>query len=265
MRRSFVVATGFAVGAILAGVGIALAPDAPTPTTTTTTRAADAAGVWWIDPHETPIGPAVLIPESLTVEDGEAVLRYRVVTRAPAGRGLRFEDHDPTGVTPETWTLLTTDGEYPGVTRIAGAETASFAIDDRFLLGSVTGLRIDGYRLRLPYTYLVSLPPTEGASVALAENRTLSVATILAQASSLIVHLDLDQPLDDFGHGDGSEIQVTGVGPEWISSANRQFSGFQIIRDGPEVPDPLVLRIHSVDWVPFPGPIEVDLGGLPRG
>lgn len=216
MRLPLAVAVALVAGAVSAGAGIALAPGAETPAGTTTTTTPATTGPFWIDPHETPIGPAVLIPESLTVEDGEAIFRYRMETLAPAGRGLRFEDEDPIAVTPESWTLITSSGEYPGATRVAGATAAYFAIDENFLLGAVTGLRIDGYRLRIPYTYTVDLPPVRGASVSIAENRTLSVATVLAQSTSLIVHLDLDQPLDEFGHGAGSEVQVTGVGPEWI-------------------------------------------------
>jgi len=31
------------------------------------------------------------------------------------------------------------------------------------------------------------------------------------------------------------------------------------------VPDPLVLRVHSIYWIPYQAAIDIDLGGIDRG
>jgi hypothetical protein len=280
MTRASYAAGGLVLGAALAALGLWLAPDAePVDTvaaTTTTTIGIETVSDYRIDPHETLLSSAVVIPESLFVEGGEAVLNYRVESLAPPSSGFLVEGQDPTGVSPETWTIETLDGDFTGTAANFDTRTVRFPIDDNFLIGRVTGLRIDQYRIRAPYHYLVELPAEEGASITLDDGRVLSIARLIPQTTSLIVHLDFESPLDPFddppsslnfgfANVDTGGVTITGAGAEWISNSVRQFEGFQLIRAGDEVPDPLVLRVSSNYSVAISGPVPVDIGGLPLG
>ncbi|HLE39357.1 MAG TPA: hypothetical protein VJA44_06865 [Acidimicrobiia bacterium] len=265
MPRPLVIAVGLLTGAALAATGIVLAPNSPPePDIAATTTVPAVPQSWWVDPHETIVASSAVVPGELSLEDGEVVFRYDLVSIGPMMRGFVFEDDHLIGVAPETWTLLTTDGEYPGTTSTITSFEARFPVEDGFLLESVTGIRLDGYRLRIPYTYHLEMPPTEGAQVELGDDRTLALVTLLPQATSVVVQLRFSQPDDPFSTH-STDMTVTGVGAEWLRTTNLQISGSELFRIGPDVPDPLVLRVHSIYWIPYQAAIDIDLGGIDRG
>lgn len=261
-----VVVPGLLVGAGLALGGIALAPDGSTiPDITTTTAPAAGRAAPWYRHHETIVGTSAILLDGITIEDGEAVLRYQVLTIAPKASGLEIVDESGgghgVGVAPEAWVLETSDGIYEGTSRNTEVHEARFAVDDRFLLSKVTALRITRFRMRVPYGYDVTIPTETGEVVTLDDGYTLSIDTILPQATSFIVHIGLEHPSDSFIAGSDVMV-VTGIGPEWLTATQRQFGGVQLVREGPEVPDPLEVRVSTAYWVVFDRPVELDIGGL---
>jgi len=265
-----VVGPGLIAGAALAFAGIALGPDQSPSADTTTTTVDETASTTppWYRQHETLVGTSAILPDALTVEGGEAVLHYQVLTIAPRPTGIIVVDENGNGpgagVGPESWVIETTDGEYPGESRNSDVHEARFEVDDRFDVNKVTGIRITRYRMRVPYGYDVELLPQTGAMVTLDDGYSMSIATLLPQSVSFIVHLDMEHPMDLFST-DPNPVRVNGAGPEWTTATPRLSGGVQLVREGPEVPDPLVLRISSAYWVTFDRTINVDIGGLNLG
>lgn len=263
MKLALAVGCGLVTGALLTGAGIALAPETgeAAPAVTTTVMAQDT--VWWIDPHETPIGPAVIIAESLTHDGGEAVLTFRVASRAPVFPGLRFTDEPDRDVSPETWTLTTSDGVYQGTSTSTGS-SVRFPVGAGFSFDRIIGITIDRYRFRIPYTYEIGLPAEPSAVVDLPDGATVMLVRVLEQRSSMIVQIRVSQEHDDFVF-DRNTLRITGAGPAWRASMPSSTGDFQLLREGTTLPDPIPLLVTSTGWFPIAGPIEVDIGGLRYG
>jgi hypothetical protein len=266
-----IVVPGLVIGAAASFAGVALAPDGVTATTAaTTTTAAGTTSASWYASHETVVGSAVVILDGLTTEDTQAVLRYRVLTLAPAPSGLIVLDDQGNGpgagVAPEQWILETTDGEYPGASSRAESTEVRFDVDDSFSLGKVTGVRITRFRMRVPYGYDVSLANVPGAAFAVDDGYGVTVDNLLAQSTSVIVDFGLSHPADLFTSADPDPVRVIGLGPRWASARPRGGSGgSELTRDGPDVPDSLRLRIVSAYWVTFDRVIDLDIGALSLG
>ena len=260
---------GLLVGAGLAFTGIVVAPDGATATETTTTTEAVAnrSTPPWYHPRETVVGSAAVVLDGLTVEDGEAVLRYRTFTLAPKPAGIVVLDENGNdagpGVVPEDWVIVTAAGDYPGTSRNTNVHEAHFTVDDQFSLGKVTGIRITRYRMRVPYGYDVEMSPTVGATITLDDALFMSVETVIAQSTSVIFHLAISRQPELFTSSDSNRLGIRGVGPEWtVSNSLVSGSGLSLTRQGPDIPDPLVLRVSSSYWLAFDRTVDLDIGGL---
>lgn len=171
-------AAGFLAGIALAAVGILLAPSAPGAVSSTTTTApvtsVARSGPWWFSPAETLLGPTALLIESVEVDGGEVVVRYQTLDLAPPaiGRMRALEESNPffapprdePVVAPERWVLETVNGEYEGFTPSARTPTARFDVPDGFVLGTITGLRLESYRMRMPYVFDLEVSTTPGTT-----------------------------------------------------------------------------------------------------
>ena len=262
---------GLVLGAGLALAGVTLAPDTAATIDSTTTVAAsgERVGPTWHDEHETVVGSSVIVLESLTVDDAEVLLVYEVLTIAPRAGGIVILDETGAGpgvgVTPETWVIETADGEYEASGRNTDVHEVRFEVDDQFTLSDVTGIRLTRYRMRMPYSYTVEVPPETGHVITIDDGYTISVDSVIPQTTSLVLHLGLEHPHDLFLSSDPDPVRVTGVGPEWLSATPRLPSGVALTREGPDVPDPLLLRVSSTYWITLDRPIDMNIGGLGLG
>lgn len=273
---------GLVVGAAFAALGIWLAPTAspaangvdPTASTTTTTpTAVEEPPPVWIDDRETVLGPSVIIPTDLQIEGSEVVFHFELYDIAPDALGrvrsteelnLFIPDPPPnTVVVPEFWTLITADGEIPGQTAHRNASTARFPVPDGFDLSMVNGIRIDGYRMRMPYVYELELDTNDNRPFTIDGGIEMSVARVLRQRTTSIVQLDVHVPDDEFAAaGFFPYPRIRGVGPQWRAGGPRDTGGVQMLWEGGEMPDIITVQIRSVRWIPFESSIDVDLGGL---
>ena len=89
--------------------------------TTTTTTPIESTGPWWHDPHETLVGPAALILEALAVENGEALLTYRVEQITTNTSGFVMESEAIPPAAPQDWELVTPSGVHAGSSTRASA------------------------------------------------------------------------------------------------------------------------------------------------
>jgi len=275
-RRLPLLVGSVVAGAALAALGLWLAPDAePTAGEATTTTAATAAtrpGPWWFSPGEARIGPTVLLVEGVDFEAGEVVVRYELRDIAPPALGRMLQPgeinpffapprEDPVAA-PERWVLETVDGEYEGRSDSARVRAARFDVPDDFVLGTITGARVESYRMRTPYVSEIETEPVPGTSVTLDEGASFDISAVLQQRESVIFQIDYETPSDGFTEGEPTPIIIQGVGTEWDSYNQRQFGGLQLILGSDRIPDPFLLRVRSTYWVSFETSVPVDLGGI---
>ena len=281
-RLAVVGVVGLAFGMAAAGIGVATArtadPRYDTPGTTTsitTPPAPVGGGPWWYAPDETGLGPTVLLPQGFEMEGSELVFFYELEDLAPPGRGrvLRLDEVNPffaqprrdPVVVPELWTLLTVDGPVAGSSANALTRSARFQVPETFVIGKVTGLQIDRYRLRVPYVYEVEIPTAEGSTVRLDDGFELTIRRVLPQSRSVIFQMDTRTPSDSFTAGEPGVVRLEGLGPEWLSSGQRDDGELQMVRGGSDVPAVIRLRVRAVYWVPFDETVTIDLTGVDVG
>lgn len=261
--------------ALLALVGVMLAPDAapttPTAPTTSTTVAAPAGPVWY-DPHETLVGPAVVVLESLVRDEDTLVLTYRVEAITPAREGIVFEEETGAPVGPEVFTLVFADGsELTSAAARIDSTAVTFDVTADSTPDDVTEIRIDRYWLRIPHDSDFELPASRGASFQVDELITISVEAVVEQASSTIVNLGTTRGSSAFISARNPIVWVTGRGPGWSSTIRQSgagiggSTGIQLNFSGETLPDPMPLTVSAPQWIPYDDPITLDVGGLNRG
>lgn len=265
---------GVVLGAVLAAVGLWLAPDAAPAgeaAVTTTTTVFDEPQPMWHDEHETLIGPGAIVLESLILEDGVAILRYRVEAITPPSRGFVFEDDLGAPVAPEVFVLETGSGEYTASASRVRSTEVRFDVGNGFSDDSVTGIRVDRLWLRLPYQYDVDLAATRGASITLDEHVMVSVDAVVGQAESTLINLDTTHLSDIFIAGESTTVWVTGRGAGWRSGSRQSgggiggSTGVQLTWHTASVPDPLPLTVTAPQWLPRDVTIPLDIEGLNLG
>jgi hypothetical protein len=265
----------------LAGLGIALAPNAghTAPPTTSAAVATTIADAWWFSPAESVVGPTAVLVQDVEMDGSELVVRYELRDLAPEaiGRMRTLEESNPffaspreePVVAPERWVLETVSGEYEGLSRSARTPAARFDVPDGFVIGTITGLRLESYRMRMPYVFDIEVEPIPGTTYELDEGFSFTIVRVLEQSSTTILQIDYLTPSDDFTAGEPTPVIISGVGPEWLSYNQRQaggvFGGLQLIREGGDLPDTVTLRIRSTYWVPFETTTTIDLGGTASG
>lgn len=237
----------------------------------TTTTAAPA--VWWVDPAEVQLGPAVLVIEGLNIEGSEAVLHFAIHDINAVGPGRLSEVNwltdvplqrlaEEATVAPEAWTLLTVGGEIPGLTGSPRARTARFSLREG-ALPEVVGLRLDRYWMRIPYSYEVAL--ASDATVLLDDGYSLALDRVIEQADSKIVQLRVAAPSGFNTPNDPGGLFLAALGEGWTFTSGRTTSGLQLVHDAGPLPDPIRFRTRAAYWVPFDVAVEIDAGALRRG
>jgi hypothetical protein len=269
--RAIPVLAGFVVGGLLAAGGVALAPRGGGAAATTTTSVPDAATskVWWHDPNETIVGTAAVVLERIAVDRDQAVLTYRVVPIGSTRRNPFLTDQGHPPIAPEEWALVTTAGTFRGSSVSVHSERVAFDVGPGFSTASVTGVRIERHRVRVPYDFDLSLPPTRDAAGQIDDDTTVRVVSILAQRTNVLVGVGVQRPTDSFIAGERGYV-VRGIGPRWGPPSGRTTSAdtpdaWQLLFDGTELPDPLLLRVSGTRWVVRDETISFDIGGLRHG
>jgi hypothetical protein len=269
MRLTVLLAAAL-VGAGSMLLGVALADDGATrapglaSTTTTLTAPTAADGPWWHDPHETLVGPAAVVLDTLTVDGDEALLTYRVEQITTASHGFVLESEDIPPSAPQDWELVTPSGVYPGSSTRASARQVRFPINDAFALEAVSAIRVTRHWLRIPYQYDVEIEASVGAAAPLDEGVVLSVDAVLEQAETALLHIDVTHPASAFGATDGADLWVLGSGPVWGPTHAKVGGGYSLTYFAPTLPRVVSLSIWASRWMPFDAVTDLDIGGLKR-
>ena len=260
-HRIAAVALGLVVG--LAGM---LAVDAMTSNTSlpaalaSTTTSTTLPPPVWRQAGELVVGPAVIVPERFSEDDGRIPLRYVLEPIAPAAHPA--EEEVDTVVFPERWTLLTTAGEHTtGVP--PWSREAEFEVPEGVTIADVVGVRLDTYWLRTPVRFLVETGADAADPIEVGPGLTMRIATVTTQPNASVVAVELQQ---ESGVGIG-DLAVEGVGAAWLTSSVDQTLArrWSMAYAGGELPDPLVLQVRGVAWLPRPAGLVMDVAAVPDG
>ena len=224
-------------------------PTLPPPSTTT--------GSVFAQQGEVVIGPAVIVPGELQLEDDTVVFDFAVHDLAPVEDAadvtqlLGFQAvevipaEDLETVFMDSWVLVTADDEIPGSVANPTARTARFDVGLDFSLEAVEQVRIDSYSLRIPMDLEFNID-LDNDTVAVAPGLSTRLLAVTEQART-IVQVELISNRD-FNY---DTVAISGAGPGW-QAAVREAEGrprWNLTYDAPEAPSPIPLRIEGVVWV----------------
>jgi len=214
----------------------------------TTAESARSSLVPWFEVGEVLVESTLLLPRGLSVENDVAVLEYELAGLSPAlGEAEGIAGSGDVVVLPATWVLTTTEG--------ASVEATTGPADRRVRFELPIGATVDEiqlieWRVATPLGDRVELPVESGASATLRSGQ-VRIATVLDQSNSTIVKID-----------------VRGLGGEWEPHGNPlpldqgwRAAGpegdYQLVWDGADAPDQLVLEDTAAAWRPVQGSILV--------
>jgi len=245
---------GVLLGGILAGLVLYLgAPDDPevaasTSTPTTLAEPAPAAAPF-LEDGEVLVGSTALLPRGLDVEGGVATFSYDLVGLSPSLFSHEDSGHQGDVLTiPERWALTTGTGAVIEETTGIREHSVRFELpgeDDTVRL-----IELVGWRAATVFGERIELDVMAGATGVLRSGRA-TIETVLEQRTSTIVQIDFDRSDTDWGGG-----VLRPLNQAWRLSG-RQGGGIQLIWDGPDAPDRIVLEDAGFAWRPVSGNIVV--------
>jgi hypothetical protein len=259
-------AGGLLLGALASGLALlafggdpqpaAAPPDSAVAGPSTTTTAPP-----WVSPLEARIGPAVVVPTTLTLDGDQVRLDFDVYGLVPSGGRPDGFHGDGLPAAPDRWTLLTSSG---GIEAEAPAHTAggiTFTVPSGFTLDDVVGVRIDRYRVATPMWYPLDIAAGDASWHEAGPEFRVRLADVLPQRENFLVIVEVEGPA-----GLVREMSVEGRGREWVSASASMIGSNRVTLDfrGSELPDPLPLVALGVEWVPVEAAIELDLSGVSR-
>ena len=276
VKRSTVM--GAFAGVILGAGGVLLLASvgsddsvAPVATTSTSAGSQSPQNPVWIDSAETVIGPAVIIPDSVRLEEDEVVFRYELQSLAPrlghevtsvqvnpqsGPTPMTPDDLDP--VYPTAWTMVAGGQEITGSTSNPRARSARFAVTDDFVLDAVNELRLDGYRIPVPIN--IDFVLDEDGPAEVAPGVSVAVVRVAPQGEQTILQVEI-LAADPTNR---EHLTIEGTTAAWLSAV-REAEGrprYNLRYAGGALPDPLVLRARGYVWLPVDTVVPIDLESL---
>jgi hypothetical protein len=219
------------------------------PLTTTTTEAP------WVVEGEIRFESTVMVPSTLSVEDGVARLEYELATLGPTLVGDEFEDSTLVPVQPEHWLLVSRAGNFEAET-VAGRTYVGFDVPDEVTLSDVVEVRLVGWRTVMPVEHLFEVPLAVGEHIVLPDGASMTVRSILEQASGTLASFDTRRSDDSFAAGPVEQFLEPVAGAGW--RIGWPETGFQVVNDNaPTAPDSVWLRYTQSMWIPVNGDIVV--------
>lgn len=237
-------------------------------TTSTTEAVSETPGVVYFSPDEVALGPAVLVPNDVTVSGRDVAIEYDLHQLAPI-EGLPggvafvpfqgFTELTPAEaetVFPLEWTMTIDGTEVPGRVANPNAKAARFDVPDGVTASRIESARIDAYLIQIPLDQPFRLSSTT-PTVEVVPGVTVTLVQISEQSSTTIVSVEVavTDPLnlgglDVNGLGEGSIVSVRQAegGPVWnLTYAGAATDGYDMTLVG------------SI-WFRVEGPWDVQVG-----
>lgn len=254
---------GGVVGITLGNRATAVSATATTPPVVATTTTVPEP--FFVEPGETVVGPAVVIPDDIRLDGGQVVLSFELSSLAPVGDaasvaqflGFQAIEEVPAAdletVYLDSWVLSTTNGDIPGTVASPVARSVRFDVGEDFSLDSVTSVKLQSYALLIPIEREFTVDPANDV-FEVAPGMTARLLAVTEQART-IVQVELISERDfNYDH-----VVLSGAGPGW-KSAVREAEGrprWNLTYDAPQAPDPIPLRIAGSIWIPIESDVEV--------
>lgn len=239
--------------------------DAPLATTTTAVPVAR-----FVADDELVLGQAVVVPGRVAIDGGEATFAYDLVGLAPLAdaqpvarfvpfQGLVETDAAEINVVfPDRWTLETAGGEFVGSTANPDASVARFTVPEDLTTADVNAVRLDGYRVRVPFDRAFEVTDG-GTAVEVAPGVAIRVLRVTEQETTTIVQVEMiAENLADTG-----SLEIEGGGPGWIASV-REAEGrprWNLTFDSDTAPDPIQLVVRGAFWFDMGPGGTIPIGG----
>jgi hypothetical protein len=243
---------GFLIGVVLTGV-LSLTWSSSTPETlppsVSTSATPEVEIAPWLEPGETRIGSAIILPRGLEVDGGVVAFEFELAGLSPSL--IEREEVDYQGdvvAMPEHWVLTTTAGTTVSASTGPGDESIRFELPDPD--DQVATIDLVGWREARPRGDRVELPIEVGETGVFASG-TMTIETVLEQRFSTIVQFDFDETDDDWQFP-----AVLPLDSAWRVSG-RQFGGMQLIWDGADAPDRVILEDGGFVMRPVDGNLRV--------
>jgi hypothetical protein len=235
----------------------------PVPSETSSTTALEVEAPWFADGVR--FETTVIVPVSFFVDGGVAELVYRAETISPS-----LSRDDDTGqpgtpddilVRPELW-LLEIEGAAPvEATTEADAERVRFSVPETATVSDVLGLHVVGWRRAVLIGGSVTLPLDSGAEGSFHDGTTLVVATVLEQAESTIVQIEVEGPDDRWHAGGGFGYRFSDA--RWRLSGGVGGGGFQLTWEGDTAPTEITIVQAYAEWEPVAERTTIIAGDTP--
>lgn len=280
IRGILLVVIGFIVGALAAGgVGVRVirevnttedATSLPQAVVTTQVAGASEPPTFHVDPNETLIASAALIPSSIEAADADLEIGYDLLTLAPyegvspiefvAGFGVitTIENVDLDHIYPKAWVVETEDAEFDGGPANPTGRVARFEVDDGFSISQITGVRVTEafapFPVRVEFTLSQDEPTFE-----IVPGVTAELLNVSDQGATTIVQVGIT--IED---PERAGFFVVGDGPGWRSAVFEAEGRRRVNMTwvAGELPDEIPLLATGSVLVPIEGEFEVSLEGL---
>jgi len=263
-------ATGLVVGllaVLLIGVLASRGDDMDAATTISTTvpETSAAPADPWIEEGEVMIGATAILPRSLNVDGDRVYFDYDLAGLSPyLGEGEESTEQDTRYgdfmAMPERWLLTTENGAQIESTTGPFDTSVSFELPEGDAARSIA---LVGWRVAVPFGDRIELDIAAGETGEIRRG-TVNIETVLEQTVSTIVQIDFD------GNGDSwdASVALRPIDTRWRVSG-RQGGGLQLIWEGDNAPDTVVIEDAGFEMRPVAGEVtvvaEIDSGGDARG
>lgn len=278
IRGILLVVVAFVIGALAAGgIGVRVIREVNTtedatslPPQNIVTVPATEPPTFQVDPHETVVASAALVPVSIEAAGTDLGIGYELVPLAPYGGVPPIEFVGGFGVVttidaaeidhiyPKTWVVETVNGEFEGGPANSTTRVARFDVDGGFSISEITGVRITEALAPFPVTVPFTLSQDE-PTVEIAHGVTVELLNVSEQGASSIVQVGI--AIDD---PERAGLFVAGDGPGW-RSAFFEAEGrprVNLTWVGGDLPSDIPLLATGSVMVPIDGEFVVTLDGL---
>lgn len=241
---------GFLLGALLAGaISMSWGYSDPAPLEMSTTTVASAVEIEpWLEEGEVRFSTSVILPRGLIVENGTAVFDFELAGLSPSLLRRDGEYQGDSMAYPEHWVVTTASGAT--IEASTGLRDTSIWLNLPTPEDQVATIRLVGWREGVALGRRIELPIEVGASGSF-RSGAVTIENVLRQTASTIVQLEVDEIADHW--------QFTTIRPlngAWRVSG-RGIGGRQLIWDGDDAPDVLVLEDVGVEMRAVSGDILV--------